>query len=436
MLPWARGRFLLLACLALGACATRPGHYYQDDGPPENAPAGLAQTPDAVPRVEALNLRANRPYSALGRSYTPDVSDAPFEQRGVASWYGRQYHGKPTASGEPYDMYAMTAAHPTLPIPSYARVSRPDDGRSVIVRINDRGPFLQDRIIDLSYAAATRLGIVGPGSGEVSVRKITAHDIAAGTYGPAAAPMAASNVPAAAAPVADAPGLPTEAAIGSRVVASASPGSTAPASATPAIAAPLGPVAVAPVTAGIAVPIAPLAAPPLAPQTQKPTEPTALASPPRAAATPSADGGAAPATSAPPDAAPAVAAPAAAVAAVVAAAPAAAPGQSPPPAATPAISDTPAAAAADVAVSKGKWSVQLGAFAVLANAEALRDQLTSLLASPEAEVLPAGSRHPRIESDGHLHHVLVGAFDARADAQRGARALQRYLSRETTIYRP
>jgi len=192
----ARG-LLVAACLCLGACATRPGHFYQDDGPPDHVPAGLAETPDAVPRVEPLNPRANRPYSALGRSYTPDTGDAPFEQRGMASWYGRQYHGNPTASGEPYDMFAMSAAHPTLAIPSYARVTRVSDGRSVIVRINDRGPFLQDRVIDLSYAAAARLGIVGPGSGEVVVQKITARDIAAGTYGarPASGLASAARAP-------------------------------------------------------------------------------------------------------------------------------------------------------------------------------------------------------------------------------------------------
>lgn len=189
---------VLLLALALGGCASRPGHYYQDDGPPDHVPAALASVADAVPRLEPLNPRANHPYTALGHGYTPDTGDAPFEQHGIASWYGRQYHGNRTASGEPYDMFAMTAAHPTLPIPSYARVTSARDGRSVVVRINDRGPFLQDRIIDLSYAAATRLGLVGSGSGEVTVRKITAADIAAGNFGAgAAAPSVAAPAPAA-----------------------------------------------------------------------------------------------------------------------------------------------------------------------------------------------------------------------------------------------
>ncbi|SPE25626.1 hypothetical protein SBBP1_310003 [Burkholderiales bacterium] len=169
----------LLAVLLLGACATRSAHYYADDGPPAHVPADLAATPDAVPRSEPLNPYANRPYAALGRTYVPDTSDAPFEQRGIASWYGRQFQGNRTASGEPYDMFAMSAAHPTLPIPSYARVTNVRDGRSIVVRINDRGPFLHERIIDLSFAAATRLGIAGPGSGEVVVEKITTRDMAA-----------------------------------------------------------------------------------------------------------------------------------------------------------------------------------------------------------------------------------------------------------------
>ena len=167
----------VLIALMLGACASHPTRYYANDGPPEHVPPDLASVPDAVPRVEPVNPYANRPYSALGHSYTPDTSDAPFEQRGLASWYGRQYHGNRTASGEPYDMFAMSAAHPTLPIPSYARVTNVRDGRTVVVRINDRGPFLEDRIIDLSYAAAVRLGIATPGSGEVVVKKLTARDI-------------------------------------------------------------------------------------------------------------------------------------------------------------------------------------------------------------------------------------------------------------------
>lgn len=134
--------------------------YYKDDGPGANPPPNLDAVPDAVPKAEPLHPYANRPYTISGVTYTPDTSGKPYLARGLASWYGRRFHGKLTASGEPYDMYAMTAAHRTLPIPSYARVTNLANGRSVIVRINDRGPFHPDRIIDLSYAAAYKLGLL------------------------------------------------------------------------------------------------------------------------------------------------------------------------------------------------------------------------------------------------------------------------------------
>lgn len=136
------------------------GGYYKDDGPGDNIPANLADIPDAVPRVEPLHRGASKPYSVMGQDYVPMTEARGFRQEGLASWYGRRYHGKPTSSGEPYDMYAMTAAHPTLPIPSYVRVTNQGNGRSVVVRINDRGPFHSDRIIDLSYTAAWKLDIL------------------------------------------------------------------------------------------------------------------------------------------------------------------------------------------------------------------------------------------------------------------------------------
>ena len=150
----------------------RGGGYYLDDGPGDNPPANLDQIPDAVPRLEPLVRGTARPYTAMGRSYTPMTQLAPYRARGMGTWYGRRYHGKPTASGEIYDMYAMTGAHPVLPIPSYARVTNLDNGRSVVVRINDRGPFLESRVIDLSYAAAYKLDIVRNGSGRVEVQAI------------------------------------------------------------------------------------------------------------------------------------------------------------------------------------------------------------------------------------------------------------------------
>lgn len=150
----------------------RGGGFYLDDGPLDAIPVDLATVPDAQPRDEPLHRFANRPYNVFGRDYVPLQAREAFRQQGVASWYGRRYHGQATSSGEPYDMFGMTAAHPTLPIPSYARVTRPDTGKSVVVRINDRGPFLHGRVIDLSYAAAWKLGILDNGSGPVAVESV------------------------------------------------------------------------------------------------------------------------------------------------------------------------------------------------------------------------------------------------------------------------
>jgi rare lipoprotein A len=167
--------------LLVAACGTAPkkveappgsGKYYSDDGPPESVPDNLAQIPDAVPRDEPFHRFANRPYTVFGQTYVPVVSKDPTRERGLASWYGRKFHGQKTSSGEVYDMFAMTAAHKTLPIPSYARVTNVKTGQSVVVRVNDRGPFHSNRIIDLSYAAAARIGIVAAGSGLVEVERV------------------------------------------------------------------------------------------------------------------------------------------------------------------------------------------------------------------------------------------------------------------------
>jgi rare lipoprotein A len=160
--------------LLLSACGTapKPGKYYADDGPPERVPDGLAHIPDATPRDEPFHRFANRPYTVFGQTYVPVVNRQPTRERGLASWYGRKFHGQKTASGETYDMFAMTAAHKTLPIPSYARVTNVKSGQSVVVRVNDRGPFHANRIIDLSYAAAARIGIVQAGSALVDVERI------------------------------------------------------------------------------------------------------------------------------------------------------------------------------------------------------------------------------------------------------------------------
>lgn len=158
--------------------STQPGGYYLDDGPEANPPGNLDAVPDAVPRDEPLHRFANRTYVALGNTYTPTTERGTYTKEGVASWYGRRFHGKKTASGELYDMYAMTAAHPTLPIPSYARVTALDSGKSIVVRINDRGPFHSKRIIDLSYTAAHKLGLLGRGSGRVRVESLDPADSA------------------------------------------------------------------------------------------------------------------------------------------------------------------------------------------------------------------------------------------------------------------
>jgi rare lipoprotein A len=152
--------------------------------------------PDAVPRVEPRSRYGNKsPYVVFGKTYTVLADATGYNERGVASWYGAKFHGAKTSSGEPYDMYAMSAAHKTLPLPCYARVTNLQTGASVIVRVNDRGPFKDNRVMDLSYAAATRLGITAKGTGLVEVRVVGPGDIAASAPpqgGAASAPAGAT----------------------------------------------------------------------------------------------------------------------------------------------------------------------------------------------------------------------------------------------------
>ncbi|MDD2885135.1 MAG: septal ring lytic transglycosylase RlpA family protein [Dechloromonas sp.] len=145
------------------------GGYYKDDGPADDIPDNLDEIPDAVPRWEPLHKPALKPYEVLGKRYVPNDRLKPHRERGIASWYGKKFHGQKTSIGEPYDMFAMTAAHPTLALPSYVRVTHQQSGRSVIVRVIDRGPFHAGRVIDLSYTAAYKLGLIDGGSGEVDV---------------------------------------------------------------------------------------------------------------------------------------------------------------------------------------------------------------------------------------------------------------------------
>ena len=190
-----RAALTLSAVLWLVGCASAPGGSGGSapalipsagstgrDGPPATPPPNLADVPDAEPRVEAIKPRgANKPYEIAGQRYEPMAADVPYSERGLASWYGRKFHGRPTASGEPYDMYAMTAAHPTLPIPSYARVRNPANGREIVVRVNDRGPFHSGRIIDLSYTAALKLDLLR-GVAPVEVERLTHDAIRTGAW--------------------------------------------------------------------------------------------------------------------------------------------------------------------------------------------------------------------------------------------------------------
>lgn len=165
-----------LACLLAACGGTRTlgslDKNAQIDGPPSarEIPKDLASIPDAVPKDEPLSRYGNPDsYEVLGKTYHVLQSSANYKARGIASWYGNKFHGRSTSSGEPYDMFLMTAAHRTLPLPSYVRVTNLDNGRHVVVRVNDRGPFHSDRIIDLSYAAAVRLDMIGNGTAPVEV---------------------------------------------------------------------------------------------------------------------------------------------------------------------------------------------------------------------------------------------------------------------------
>ena len=172
MWPRAHLRFITLGLCAalLTACAALPPD--RRDGPP-GRPLDVSRIPDAVPRLEPLAASGNMAsYTINGRRYQTRPSSRGYVARGVASWYGVKFHGRKTSSGEPYDMYAMTAAHRSLPLPTYVQVTNLDNGRRVIVKVNDRGPFHDHRLIDLSYAAAVKLGFAERGTARVEVRAI------------------------------------------------------------------------------------------------------------------------------------------------------------------------------------------------------------------------------------------------------------------------
>ena len=169
------------------AVLKRGGGFYKDDGPADDIPDGLDDIPNAEPKWEPLHKPATRPYVVLGKEYVPNTSVKPYKARGIASWYGKKFHGQKTSIGEPYNMFAMTAAHTTLALPSYARVTSVQSGESVIVRVTDRGPFHADRVIDLSYTAAYKLGLINGGSGQVEVEAIIPGELTGTTYAQVAA---------------------------------------------------------------------------------------------------------------------------------------------------------------------------------------------------------------------------------------------------------
>jgi rare lipoprotein A len=215
---------LALAALVLAGCGSAPPRspsgtgsvpgvtprsgaapWYERDGAESRPPSDLSGIPDAEPRIEPIrNAGPNKPYEALGHDYVPFTDDRPYSERGLASWYGKKFHGRKTASGETYNMYAMTAAHPTLPIPSYVRILNPANQREVIVRVNDRGPFHRGRIIDLSYTAAYKLGLL-KGVAPVEITRITQDDIRTGAWRKDAAPPDPARVAPPAVEVAQAP---------------------------------------------------------------------------------------------------------------------------------------------------------------------------------------------------------------------------------------
>jgi rare lipoprotein A len=198
-------QFGLVAAIALSACSSTPQH----PGPPPRSttspppvltapPPVPGAVPDAVPHIEPRSRYGNPPfYDVFGKRYYVLSSSVGYWERGVASWYGPGFHKERTSTGEPYDMYGMTAAHKTLPLPAYVRVTNLQNGRSVVVRVNDRGPFVGNRIIDLSYTAAAKLDMLRNGTAMVEIRSID----------PSVAPppviiaSAGSPAPAATAPV-------------------------------------------------------------------------------------------------------------------------------------------------------------------------------------------------------------------------------------------
>lgn len=170
--------FLIFIAICLCSCqgekmnGLNKGAYYQDDGPHSKINIDFDKIKNAVPKKEPIYENTKKPYKVLGKRYVPMTKILPFKEKGLASWYGKKYHGNNTSIGEVYDMYQMTGAHKTLPLPSYVKVKNLKNKKEVIIRLNDRGPFLKGRIIDLSYAAAHKIDIIEKGSELVEIELI------------------------------------------------------------------------------------------------------------------------------------------------------------------------------------------------------------------------------------------------------------------------
>ena len=169
---------LLILCMTISACSTAPEKKH---AAPKRSPAELAKIPDAVPKAEPKSELGNmKTYEVFGKRYFVLDSSDGFAEEGIASWYGPDFHGKKTSSGEVYDMYAMTAAHKTLPLPTYLEVKNLENGRKIIVRVNDRGPFHDNRVVDLSYTGAIKLDMIAKGTALVEIRAINPRSYRSG----------------------------------------------------------------------------------------------------------------------------------------------------------------------------------------------------------------------------------------------------------------
>jgi len=374
-------RLAVLTCaLILAACASRgptpsrspsggpkSSSWPDKDGPDAVIPPDLKKVPDAVPRLESIRKGGpNKPYEVLGERYEPLADDKPLVQKGLASWYGRKFHGKPTSSGEVYNMYAMTAAHATMPIPSYARVRNPKNGREVIVRINDRGPFHKGRIIDLSYTAALKLDVLN-GVAPVEIERITYEDIRTGAWTRDRDTLSPD------------PKVPAE----TPVYAAATPSGAPDVTTTAQLRPPATPVA-AQVPVPTPVTIAPAPVPATAATTA--SADAALKPIPITALPPGSD--------LPPPGQSKADAMAVATAGAIAAADPAAP--------VPALK---------IAAAQGFW-LQFGAFSRLEGAEQLREQFTRGM----EEIAPMLT----IFKDKNLHRLQAGPFTSREDARAAA----------------